>query len=187
MSDAPEDRGARRAARAIDALRRGWPFRVNGPDGALDLLAVESARDAALAEFAGHDMLLSGERAVTLKLTNQRAARQEQVTTGEVGERRIARAFDREQVERPVRPAHPQRPAAPQRIDRARRAPGAAIRRRIAQKSNSVISGIWSDGRSQLRAGWTMRCDTAAVIRSGVAHIWSSRRPRFDACQSFAR
>ena len=74
MSDAPEDRGARRAARAIDALRRGWPFRVSGPDGALDLLAVESARDAALAEFAGHDMLLSGERAVTLKLTNQRVA-----------------------------------------------------------------------------------------------------------------
>ena len=74
MSDAPEDRGARRAARAIDALRRGWPLRVSGPDGALDLLAVESARDAALAEFAGHDMLLSGERAVTLKLTNQRVA-----------------------------------------------------------------------------------------------------------------
>ena len=74
MSDAPEDRGARRAARAIDALRRGWPFRVSGPDGALDLLAIESARDAALAEFAGHDMLLSGERAVTLKLTNQRVA-----------------------------------------------------------------------------------------------------------------
>ena len=74
MSDAPEDRGARRAARAIDALRRGWPFRVSGAGGALDLLAVESARDAALAEFAGHDMLLSGERAVTLKLTNQRVA-----------------------------------------------------------------------------------------------------------------
>ena len=74
MSDAPTDRGARRAARAIDALRRGWPFRVSGAGGALDLLAVESARDAALAEFAGHDMLLSGERAVTLKLTNQRVA-----------------------------------------------------------------------------------------------------------------
>jgi len=74
LSDAPTDRGARRAARAIDALRRGWPLRVSGPDGALDLLAVESARDAALADFAGRDLLLSGERAVTLKLTNQRAA-----------------------------------------------------------------------------------------------------------------
>ena len=87
MSDAPTDRGARRAARAIDALRRGWPFRVSGAGGALDLLAVESARDAALAEFAGHDMLLSGERAVTLKLTNQRAA----ATPGPV---RLAHAAD---------------------------------------------------------------------------------------------
>ncbi len=66
--------GARDAARAIDALRRGWPFRVEGADGSLDLLAVESVRDEALAEFAGHDVLLSGERAVTLKLTNQRVA-----------------------------------------------------------------------------------------------------------------
>ena len=75
MSDAPgSDRGARRAARAIDALRRGWPFRIEGADGALDLLAVESARDAAMAEFGSADLLISGERAVTLKLTNQRAA-----------------------------------------------------------------------------------------------------------------
>ncbi|HMN53947.1 MAG TPA: GTP cyclohydrolase II [Sphingopyxis sp.] len=74
MSDASEDRGARRAARAIDALRRGWPFRVGGADGALDLIAVESARDAALAGFGSEDVLISGERAVTLKLTNQRAA-----------------------------------------------------------------------------------------------------------------
>ncbi len=73
MSDAAAA-GARRAARAIDALRRGWPLRVGAADGALDLLAVESASDAALAEFGGADMLLSGERAVTLKLTNQRAA-----------------------------------------------------------------------------------------------------------------
>ena len=66
--------GPRQAARAVDALRRGWPFRVEGADGAIDLLAVESARDDTLAEFASHDVLLSGERAVTLKLTNQRAA-----------------------------------------------------------------------------------------------------------------
>ena len=32
-------------------------------------------------------------------------------------------------------------------------APGAAPLFAIAQKANSVISGIWSDGRSQLRAG----------------------------------
>lgn len=70
MSDA----GARNAARAIDALRRGWPLRVTGADGALDLLAVESASDATHARFSGIDLLISGERAVTLKLTNQRAA-----------------------------------------------------------------------------------------------------------------
>lgn len=66
--------GARQAARAIDALRRGWPVRVVGADGALDLIAVESARDAELAGFSSADLLISGERAVTLKLTNQRAA-----------------------------------------------------------------------------------------------------------------
>lgn len=74
MSKAPSDRGARRAARAIDALRRGWPLRVSGAGGTLDLIAVESARDAALAGFASSDVLISGERAVTLKLTNQRPA-----------------------------------------------------------------------------------------------------------------
>ncbi|WP_447757816.1 GTP cyclohydrolase II [Sphingopyxis fribergensis] len=83
MSDA----GARRAARAVDALRRGWPFRIVGADGSLDLLAVESARDEALAEFGSHDVLLSGERAVTLKLTNQRVA----ATPGPV---RLANAAD---------------------------------------------------------------------------------------------
>ncbi|HEV2597722.1 GTP cyclohydrolase II [Sphingopyxis sp.] len=79
--------GARQAARAIDALRRGWPFRVEGKDGALDLIAVESARDETLAEFASRDVLLSGERAVTLKLTNQRVA----ATPGPV---RLANAAD---------------------------------------------------------------------------------------------
>src|SRR5690606_31750726 len=73
LSDAAGE-GARRAARAIDALRRGWPLRVAAEEGTLDVLAVESARDAALAQFASSDLLLSGERAVTLKLTNQRAA-----------------------------------------------------------------------------------------------------------------
>lgn len=87
MSDPADPGGARRAARAIDALRRGWPFRIEGSDGALDLIAVESARDAALADFASRDVLLSGERAVTLKLTNQRAA----ATPGPV---RLANAAD---------------------------------------------------------------------------------------------
>ncbi len=73
--------GARRAARSLDALRRGWPIRITAGDGpALDLLAIESSDDLSLAEFLADfsadapDILLSGERAVTLKLTNQRAA-----------------------------------------------------------------------------------------------------------------
>ena len=74
MTVSATGRGARQAARAIDALRRGWPLRVAASNGTLDLLAVESARDAALAEFGAFDVLISGERAVTLKLTNQRAA-----------------------------------------------------------------------------------------------------------------
>ena len=64
------DVSARRAARGSDALRRGWPVQI----GALDLLAVECADDAALAAFAATDLIISGERAATLKVTNQRAA-----------------------------------------------------------------------------------------------------------------
>lgn len=61
-------------ARAIDALRRGWPVRVSGIDGALDLLAIETADDPRLAAFdpeAQAAVLLSGGRAATLKLANQ--------------------------------------------------------------------------------------------------------------------
>ena len=63
----------RKAAQAIDALRRGWPVRV----GTLVLLAVETADDARLAAFdpdATANILLAGGRAATLKITNQRAA-----------------------------------------------------------------------------------------------------------------
>jgi GTP cyclohydrolase II len=69
----------RSAARAIDAARRGWPIRVAGKNGAgqggaLTLLAVESATAEVLATFGATSLLLSGERAATLKLTNQLAA-----------------------------------------------------------------------------------------------------------------
>jgi GTP cyclohydrolase II len=73
----------RNVARAIDALRRGWPVEIDG----VAFLAVETADDAALAEFdrdGPADILISGNRAVTLKLANQR----EGVPTGPV---RIAR------------------------------------------------------------------------------------------------
>lgn len=65
--------GARDVARAIDALRRGWPVAV---DDVL-FIAVETADAHGLAVFDGEapaDLLISGHRAETLKLTNQRDA-----------------------------------------------------------------------------------------------------------------
>ncbi|MDF7774153.1 GTP cyclohydrolase II [Sphingomonas sp. AOB5] len=72
MSD-PRAAGARRAAGAIDALRRGWPIAIEG----LALLAVETADAERLKAFdpAGEaPLLLSAGRATTLKLANQRDA-----------------------------------------------------------------------------------------------------------------
>ncbi len=65
--------GGRDVARAIDSLRRGWPVRIGG----IGFLAVETADEAALAAFDAlgpADLLISGHRAVTLKLANQREA-----------------------------------------------------------------------------------------------------------------
>ena len=64
---------AKAAARAIDALRRGWPVAV----GPLHLLAIETADDLRLAAFDPDQraqVLLAGSRAATLKLINQRDA-----------------------------------------------------------------------------------------------------------------
>ena len=61
----------RAVARAIDALRRGWPVEIGGTA----YLAVETAgKDGLAALDAGGpaDLLISGNRAATLKLTNQR-------------------------------------------------------------------------------------------------------------------
>ncbi|MEQ1688588.1 MAG: GTP cyclohydrolase II [Sphingopyxis sp.] len=57
-------------------MRRGWPVRVTGAGGAgaMRLLGVEGASDEALIAFAPASLLISGERAATLKLTNQLAA-----------------------------------------------------------------------------------------------------------------
>ncbi len=65
--------GARDVARAIDAVRRGWPVAVDQ----VSFLAVETADVQGLAAFDGDapaGLLISGNRAATLKLTNQRAA-----------------------------------------------------------------------------------------------------------------
>ncbi|TXC73568.1 GTP cyclohydrolase II [Sphingorhabdus soli] len=69
----------RSAAQAIDALRRGWPVRIAGATSAIDVLAVETASDASLTQFArggGCDLMISFERAITLKLVSQLAAAQ---------------------------------------------------------------------------------------------------------------
>ncbi|MBX3593612.1 GTP cyclohydrolase II [Sphingomonas sp.] len=69
--------GPQAAARAIDALRRGWPVTIRGAGGALSLLAVETADAARLTAFdpeGGAGVLLSAGRAATLKLANQREA-----------------------------------------------------------------------------------------------------------------
>src|SRR5437868_3664881 len=63
--------GGRAVARAIDALRRGWPILLGG----VPLLAIETADEPGLADFdagAPADLLIAGNRAVTLKLANQR-------------------------------------------------------------------------------------------------------------------
>ena len=63
--------GFRAVARAIDACRRGWPVVVQGADGTIVLLAVETSDAARLAELPGGDaadVLLSLERAGTLDL-----------------------------------------------------------------------------------------------------------------------
>ncbi|HVI98045.1 MAG TPA: GTP cyclohydrolase II [Sphingomonas sp.] len=68
---------ARAAARAIDALRRGWPVAIGDGGAALALLAIETADDERLAAFdpdGTAPVLLSAGRAATLKLANQREA-----------------------------------------------------------------------------------------------------------------
>ncbi|QNE32621.1 GTP cyclohydrolase II [Sphingomonas sp. NBWT7] len=64
---------ARNVARAIDALRRGWPIRIGG----LALLPVETSDPLRLAAFDPAEaapVLLSAGRAETLKLANQKDA-----------------------------------------------------------------------------------------------------------------
>lgn len=65
--------GARDVARSIDALRRGWPVAVDE----ISFLAIETTDADALRAFDGvspASLLISGNRAATLKLTNQRDA-----------------------------------------------------------------------------------------------------------------
>lgn len=68
------DLAAKNAARAIDALRRGWPVHV-GKDTGMTLVAIETGSAAELfSEGKVKGILLSAARAATLKLANQFAA-----------------------------------------------------------------------------------------------------------------
>lgn len=58
------------AAKAIDALRRGWAVAIMGESSTIGLVAIETASDVAGAS----GILLSASRAATLKLANQFAA-----------------------------------------------------------------------------------------------------------------
>lgn len=60
----------KRAARAIDALRRGWPIRIAHDNQIIRVAAIETA----VTIQGASSLLLSASRAATLKLVNQRAA-----------------------------------------------------------------------------------------------------------------
>jgi GTP cyclohydrolase II len=97
--------GGRAAARAIDALRRGWPIRLAGASGALTLLPIEGATADSLAAFDPGNaapLLISASRAVTLKLANQREAADPAAPVLIARERWIASAADAMAIADPV-------------------------------------------------------------------------------------
>jgi len=68
---------SRDVARALDAMRRGWPIAIRGTGAPVGLLAVETADPGRLKAFDPDEaapVLLSAGRAETLKLGNQIAA-----------------------------------------------------------------------------------------------------------------
>lgn len=68
-------------ARAIDALRRGWPVVIDDSISVAAVEAMDAGRLAAFDRDAPANLLISATRAATLKLVNQRAAA---VATGPV-------------------------------------------------------------------------------------------------------
>ncbi|WP_417622805.1 GTP cyclohydrolase II [Parasphingorhabdus sp.] len=73
--DEAQKAAGRRAARAIDALRRGWPIGVEADGERLNLLPVETGMLAeALPSSGTASLLISASRADTLKLLNQFSA-----------------------------------------------------------------------------------------------------------------
>jgi GTP cyclohydrolase II len=65
---------ARRSARAIDALRRGWCVHIGGNSGGICVAAIETAAYGGDGATQAPSLLISAARAATLKLSNQLAA-----------------------------------------------------------------------------------------------------------------
>jgi GTP cyclohydrolase II len=63
---------SRRAARAIDALRRGWAVRISDGSSMLTICAMETADAGEMDRSSA--LLISASRAATLKITNQYSA-----------------------------------------------------------------------------------------------------------------
>ncbi|APG63257.1 GTP cyclohydrolase II [Sphingorhabdus lutea] len=65
--------GAVNVARCIDALRRGWPISIGEKEGQICLIAVERFADGTVADDSILSIMISDQRAATLKLGNQAA------------------------------------------------------------------------------------------------------------------
>jgi GTP cyclohydrolase II len=156
--------GGRDVARAIDALRRGWPVRIDGTA----FLAVETADEAALAAFdAGRpaDLLVSGQRAVTLKLANQREA----VPTGPVRiERKAMSLAEATAVADPALDlSHPLKGPFRTREAGCDREAGAAVKlaRRAGLLPALFLDGATGDDSASVAAADVDAFDNAATLR----------------------
>jgi GTP cyclohydrolase II len=134
--------GGRDVARAIDSLRHGWPIRIGG----VGFLAVETADEGSLAAFDARgpaDLLISGHRAVTLKLANQREA----VPSGPVRiERSAMRLAQATAVADPALDlAHPLKGPFRARAVACDRAAGAAI---ALSRRAGLLPALFLDGEA---------------------------------------
>ena len=98
---------------------------------------------------------------------------------------RSLRIQQRQHLGRPGLNRQKGRVADPHRSPATQRGDGGSEQR--GHSDSSTTSGTWSDGRSQFRHGSSTRCAVACGARLGLAHRWSSRRPRSLAAQSCAR
>ncbi len=127
--------------------------------------------------FGGRALVVEPQRRGALAET---AARRDAVG-GEVGEPAAVGSLDRQQ--------RSGRPPAATTIGQPRRSASMphATARRGRHQANSVTSGTWSEAASSCGSPHARGARRGLRRQSGLAHIWSSRRPRSEASQSFAR